>query len=149
MKTVDYLESRDNVDQSRIGCVGCSFGGTMSMFLSAVNLRISVSCISGYLMAPGTCSFSGTCGSQALPGLLTLGDRAEVAGLICPRPLLIQIGEYDSVFPARHALKEYKRLQRIYRAAGQTDRLALDRFDGCHEIHVAPIIEWFNRWLIV
>ena len=147
MKTVDYLETRDDVDRSRIGCVGCSFGGTMAMFLSAADSRISAACVSGYLMATGKCSFTGTCGSQTLPGLLALGDRAEVAGLICPRPLLIQIGEYDSTFPACHALKEYERLQHIYRTAGIDDRLGLDRFDGCHEIHLAPILEWFDRWL--
>ena len=148
MKTIDYLESRKDVDPTRIGCVGCSFGGTMSMFLSAADSRISAACVSGYLMATGDSPISSLCGSQTLPGLLTWGDRAEVAGLICPRPLLVQIGEYDSTFPARHALSEFRRLSRIYQAADAEFKLGLDLFEGCHEVSTTPIIEWFNRWLI-
>lgn len=148
MRTIDYLATRDDVDISRLGCVGLSFGGTMTEFLSATDKRVSAACISGYLdqTANGFRGW-GICGSQTLPGLLQWGDRAEVAGLICPRPLLIQVGKYDSVFYAKGALKEYKKLERIYRAAGAGDRLALDLFDGCHEIHVQPVLDWFGAWL--
>jgi len=147
MKALDYLETRGDVDPARIGCVGCSFGGTMSLFLSAADPRVSAVCVSGYLMATGKHPLSGNCGSQTLPGLLRWGDRAEAAGLICPRPLLIQVGEYDSSFPARHALEEHGRLRSIYEAAGEPAKLGLDLFDGCHEIHVAPILAWFDQWL--
>ncbi len=148
MRTIDYLTTRDDVDLSRLGCVGVSLGGTMTMFLSAADKRVSAACISGYLDRTAN-SFRqwGVCGSQTLPGLLRWGDRAEVAGLICPRPLLIQVGEFDSVFFAKGALREYRRLKRIYRAAGAGDRLALDLFDGCHEIHVQPVLDWFDSWL--
>jgi dienelactone hydrolase len=148
MRTIDYLATRADVDVSRVGCVGCSFGGTMTMTLAAADKRVGAACISGYLgRTLTTLSGWGTCGSQTLPGLLRWGDRAEVAGLICPRPLLIQSGEYDSSFPAADALKEYKRLQRIYAAAGADEKLALDLFDGCHEINAVPIVAWFDRWL--
>jgi len=46
-----------------------------------------------------------------------------------------------------NALPAYRRLRCIYRAAGAADRLGLDLFDGCHEIHVRPIIDWFDRRL--
>ena len=144
IRTIDYLATRKEVDMKRLGCVGVSFGGTMSLFLSAVDQRISVSCISGYLAETG---YWGGCGSQALPGLLKYADRAEIGGLACPNPMLIQVGEYDSTFPANSAMKEFKRLQRIYKAAQAEDKLALDFFDGCHEINVGPIIDWFDKWL--
>jgi dienelactone hydrolase len=143
---LDYLATRPEVDLSRVGCVGCSFGGTMTLFLAAAEPRISAACVSGYLMSTEGHLFN-SCGSQTLPGLLRWGDRAEVGGLICPRPLLIQVGEFDSSFPAAEARREFARLRRIYRAAGAGDRLALGAFDGGHEICVAPILEWFNRWL--
>lgn len=148
MCAIDYLATRNDVDISRVGCVGLSFGGTMTTFLSATDPRITAACISGYL--DGTMdglSHWNLCGSQTLPGLLAWGDRAEIAGLVCPRPLLIQVGEYDSVFFAEGAVKEYRRLKRIYAAAGAGDRLGLDLFDGCHEIHVAGVLDWFGRWL--
>lgn len=147
IRTIDYLATRQDVDISRIGCVGCSFGGTMTTFLSAADKRITAACISGYLTSTKKCFFWSGCGSQTLPGLLRWGDRAEVAGLICPRPLLIQVGQYDSTFPAEGALKEYRRLRKIYRAAGVEDRIDLDLFEGCHELRVPSIIQWFDRWL--
>ena len=149
MKTIDYLATRPEVDLSRLGCVGVSFGGTMTLFLSAADPRITAACVSGYLLPTKEHIFN-SCGSQTLPGLLRWGDRAEVGGLICPRPLLIQMGEYDSSFPPSAALPEYRRLARLSRAAGAAGaagRLGLDLFDGCHEIHAAAILEWFDRWL--
>lgn len=148
MRTIDYLATRREVDAARIGCVGCSFGGTMTMFLAAADRRVRAACISGYLGSTSAALRQlATCGSQTLPGLLRWGDRAEVAGLICPRPLLIQNGQFDSSFPWSEAKPEYERLQRLYRAAGHESRLALDLFDGCHEIHVPPVLAWFKRWL--
>ncbi|HOL22266.1 MAG TPA: alpha/beta hydrolase family protein [bacterium] len=147
LRTIEYLASRSDTDMSRLGCVGCSFGGTMTMFLTAATEKIKASCISGYLSATAKSFIWGTCGSQILPELLQWGDRAEIAGLICPRPLLIQIGKYDSTFPSFYALQEFSRLKKIYDAAGVKDMLALDLFEGTHEINYPPILEWFNKWL--
>ena len=148
MRALDYLATRPEVDMRRVGGVGCSFGGTMTTFLAAADRRIRAACISGYLSPTGGgLAALGTCGSQTLPGLLRWGDRADVAGLICPRPLLIQIGRYDATFPSTGALREYARLRRIYTAAGRSDRLELDLFEGCHEINVPPLIDWFQRRL--
>jgi cephalosporin-C deacetylase-like acetyl esterase len=148
MRTVDYLASRSDVDAARIGGVGCSFGGTMALFLGAADRRVKAVCVSGYLGNSMNALLSfGTCGSQTLPGLLRWGDRAEVAGLICPRPLLIQSGQYDASFPWSEARGAYRRIQNIYRASGTGDRLGLDLFEGCHEIHAPPIQAWFDRWL--
>lgn len=148
MKTVDYLISRPEVDPARIGCVGKSLGGTMSLHLAASDQRIHGACISGYFASTGNSLRNlNSCGSQILPGLLQWGDRAEVAGLICPRPLLIQVGEYDSVFSSPDALREFARLETIYQAAGAKSKLGLDLFEGVHEINFKPILEWFNRWL--
>lgn len=148
MRVIDYLVTLPNVDVRRVGCVGYSFGGTMTMVLTATDKRVQAACISGYLGSTmASLRTWGTCGSQTLPGLLRWGDRAEVTGLICPRPLLIQIGEYDSTFASPDALAEYRRLQKIYRAADASENLGLDLFDGCHEINVKPVLAWFNRWL--
>jgi len=147
LRTIEYLASRSDTDMSRLGCAGCSFGGTITMFLTAMTEKIKAACISGYLSPTAKSFIWGICGSQILPGLLEWGDRAEIAGLICPRPLLIQIGKYDSTFPSFYALKEFRRLKKIYESAGAKDRLELDFFEGTHEINYPPILKWFNKWL--
>jgi dienelactone hydrolase len=147
MRVVDYLLTRPEVDARRIGVVGLSFGGTMSLHLAAADERIAACCISGYLAKATALHPWNMCGSQTLSGLLNWGDRSDIAGLICPRPLLVQIGEYDATFPATTALEAYAHLRTIYQAAGHADQLACDLFDGCHEIHVSAVIDWFTRWL--
>ena len=90
-RTLDYLQSRKEVDPRRIGCLGVSFGGTMTAYLAALDRRIQCACISGYISTirkgamPGRANF---CGAQYMPGLLTMGDIADVAGLVAPRPLV-------------------------------------------------------------
>lgn len=151
MRCIDYLRTRKDVIPDKIGCVGLSFGGTMTTYISAMDKRISASVISGYLSSNATSLFSGncwnTCGSQYLPGLLKYGDARDVAGLICPRPLLVQIGQYDSVFSARDALAAFRYVKKIYEAAGAQERLELDLFDGVHELNIPAIVKFFDKWL--
>jgi len=152
IRTIDYLQSRKEVDPSRIGCIGLSFGGTMTTYLSALDRRIRASVISCYLNtikwdALGDRGKANTCGAQYSPGLLLYGDIADVAGLIAPKPLLIEMGENDKCFVIDDAMKAYDHLRRIYVASGHPERLAADRFHGGHEFSGRKAFEWFDRWL--
>ncbi|MFQ6032989.1 MAG: alpha/beta hydrolase, partial [Candidatus Zixiibacteriota bacterium] len=40
MKCIDYLQTREEVDKDRIGCMGLSFGGTMTTYTAALNERV-------------------------------------------------------------------------------------------------------------
>lgn len=150
MRTIDYLQSRPEVDPSRIGCQGVSLGGTMTIYLTALDPRIKVACIHGYICNVryklkegwGVC-----CGSQTMPSLLKYGDVADVAILIAPRPLLVTIGKYDSTFPAPDALSAYRRIKKAYEIIGKKDYIQLDLFDGVHEFSNNKIFKWFDRWL--
>jgi dienelactone hydrolase len=48
-RALDYLESRQEIDSSRIGILGSSIGGTMSLILSGVDSRLKVTTV---LVAP-------------------------------------------------------------------------------------------------
>ena len=49
MRCVDYLGTRPEVDSERIGCVGLSYGGTLTLYTAALDQRIKVATISCYL----------------------------------------------------------------------------------------------------
>lgn len=152
MRTIDYLQSRPEVDPRRIGMVGLSFGGTMTTYLSALDPRIKAVVISGYIStvrgdALGDRGKANTCGNQYSPSLLLHGDIADVAGLIAPRPLLVEMGEQDQCFVIDDARKAYDHLSRIYCAAGAGDRLDADIFPGAHAFSGAKAFDWFSRWL--
>lgn len=138
-RTLDYLCGLPEVDERRIGCMGCSFGGTMTTYVSALDRRVKAAVIVCYistLQDAMTDRRGNFCGSQYMPGLRKHGDIADVAGLIAPRPLMVQIGSDDQCFIEADALKAYRHVERIYRAAGARDRLVLDHFEGGHEIDV-------------
>lgn len=152
MRTVDYLQSRPEVDPDRLGVAGLSFGGTMTTYLAALEPRLKVACISGYLSTVKNDAITmrgkgNFCGSQYMPGLLTIGDIPEVAGLIAPKPLMVEMGQQDMCFVIDDARAAYARLRQIYQAAGAADRLDVDEFPGGHAWSGKKAFDWFERWL--
>lgn len=152
IRTIDYIQSRKEVDPKRIGCIGLSFGGTMATYLSALDRRIKASVVSCYIStirwdALGDRGKVNTCGAQYSPGLLLYGDIADVAGLIAPKPLLVEMGENDTCFVIDDALRAYDHLKKIYAASGHLGMLEVDRFTGAHEFSGRMAFEWFDRWL--
>ncbi len=149
-RTLDYLQARREVDEKRIGCLGVSFGGTMTTYLTALDRRIKCACISGYLSTlregamPGRANF---CGAQYMPGLMAIGDIPDVAGLIAPRPLVVEMGERDPGFQIADAERAFRQLSKIYRAADARDRLVKDRFDGVHEFSGHMCLDIFDKYL--
>ena len=89
MRTVDYLISRPEVDPARIGCVGVSFGGWRSLFLSALDARIRAGCVVGFMSTirsmlqrhVDTHSWV-----HFVPGLHRHLDLPDVVSLTAPRP---------------------------------------------------------------
>ena len=49
MRAVDFLEARPAVDPARIGCLGISGGGMITLFTAALDTRIKAALVSGYL----------------------------------------------------------------------------------------------------
>ena len=65
------------------------------------------------------------CGSQILPGMLSLCDSPELFGLCAPRPLLLQLGTNDFLCPEIYAVSLDRELRRIFEAAGAPSRPAV------------------------
>ncbi|MGQ9456615.1 MAG: alpha/beta hydrolase family protein [Armatimonadota bacterium] len=148
-RALDYLCERPEVDPERIGCVGLSFGGTMTMWTAALDKRIKVAVISGYLselelFAVNNANF---CGSQFVPALRRYFELADVAALIAPRPLLIESGLKDTGFPIQASQRAFANLKKAYEACGAADHLMHDIFDGGHQFHGEIAYQWFDRWL--
>jgi dienelactone hydrolase len=63
MRTIDWIETRKELDARRVGCMGISGGGTCTVFASALEPRIRAAMVSGYLntfrdsiMCPAYCT---------------------------------------------------------------------------------------------
>ncbi len=148
MRCIDYLQTRPEVNRRKIGCVGVSFGGTMTTYLTALDRRIKVGVIGCYLstIANGL-RRTNFCGAQYMPELRAHGDIPEVALLAAPKPLLAEIGEQDTCFEIDDAQAACDRVRKGYEAAGVAERFDVDRFPGTHEFSGRKAFDWFDRWL--
>jgi hypothetical protein len=147
---LDLLQEHPHVDPARLGMIGCSFGGTMTANVAALDERVkaAVSCCYLSTLFSALAEQNGnTCGAQYSPGLLAYGDLPEVHGLAAPRALMAQIGKRDTCFLYPDALKAAEHLQAIYAAAGCPEQCEIHDFDGVHEIDVAAARYFFRRKL--
>jgi hypothetical protein len=87
------------------------------------------------------------CGSQVLPGMLGALEHLDVAALVAPRPLLVESGTEDLLFPLAAARATVDSLRRLYVAGGRGDRLVHDVFAGEHQWHGEQVPPFLARWL--
>lgn len=146
---VDYLQTRAEVDPERIGMMGLSQGGTMTTFATAAEPRIKCADIIGYLIPWERLAINRAnwCGSQMVPGIYKWFDVPDIAGLIAPRPLLIEMGVQDSGFFIEEQLMAFAHLKRIYDAAGAGEDLWQDMHPGEHAFANNRAHEFFGKYL--
>jgi len=146
---VDYLQTRAEVDPERIGMMGLSQGGTMTTFATAAEPRIKCADIIGYLISWKGLAIqrANWCGSQMVPNIYKYFDVPDIAGLIAPRPLLIEAGVQDSGFFIEEQLAAFDHLQRIYDAAGVGEDLWQDVHPGEHAFANNKAHEFFGKYL--
>jgi dienelactone hydrolase len=149
-RSLDVLAARDLVDAKRLGVIGFSYGATMTLFLAAIDERVRAAVVSGYLsswQAAHRVPWN-MCGSQVLSGMLGTLEHVDVAGLIAPRPLLVETGTRDVLFPESSARATVAQLRTLYASVGaRDDALVHDVFVGDHQWHGALVGEFLDRWL--
>jgi dienelactone hydrolase len=146
---LDYLCQQPFVDADRIGVMGLSFGGVMATWMPLVDDRVKaadVICYSDRFADFGMRDVN-FCGSQITPGLYALCDVPDLHGLIAPKPLLVEIGSYDACFKVESAVSCYREVEKIYAAAGVSDCLELDLFEGGHRWGGNKSLEFFRKHL--
>lgn len=125
-RILDYFEAQDYV--SVFGMVGLSYGGFYTLFTTAIDTRIK-SAIS--------CSFFNTRDEICWADWTWFNsgntfDDAEVAALVYPRRLCLEIGNRDELFKYQHGEASFEKLKKICQKVG-TDWVELIVFDGAHE----------------
>jgi dienelactone hydrolase len=134
---LDLLEQHPLVDAGRIGAAGLSYGGTLTLFLAAVDTRVRAAVVSGYFSswrAAHRVPFN-MCGSQVLPGMLGQFEHVDIGALVAPRALLIESGDQDLLFPVAAARASFESLRKLYVGLGAPAAIELDAFEGFHSWH--------------
>ncbi len=150
-RALDYLVSRPEVDTEKIGCTGCSGGGTVTTYISALDPRIKVAAPACY-MNTFRLLFTGPTGDseQSIPGFLAAGlDLADYVELFAPKPWLIvsTVGDFFPIEGARHTYQEASDWYALY---GAKDKIAWAIGPGGHGTPLEDrqaIYDWMIRWL--
>ena len=140
MRAMDYFEKQPYVGQ--FGMVGHSYGGFYTLYTQALDKRIKSSICCAYFNRNAHNIMYDWSWSNSLNKFA----NAEVAALVYPRKICIQMGTQDPLFDYKDTILEYERLNEIFQ--NQAFSWAeLKIFDGVHEFckDDAPIRDLVDR----
>ena len=134
-RLVDWLEALPEFDTGRLGCMGISGGGLHTLYSTCVDTRIRAAVISGYFSTfRGSILAMHHCPCNFVPGMGAFGEMADLAGLIAPRPLFVESGSRDPIFPRAAVQEGLEAAARVYSVFGADSELDHAFFEGRHRI---------------
>ncbi len=152
MRAIDYLETRPEVDPKRIACAGHSGGGTLTLFISALDERVQCAVVNegGTIhrwpldIRPETRVGPADVEQNFFPAAVYGIDMCDLHTAIAPRRLLALIEDYAPRFnrAAEHIRTRYKQL-------GVPERFATDEATDPHSWTVKLRLastDWLSRW---
>ena len=155
-RTLDWLAEQPFVDADRIGFYGLSYGGKTAMRVPAVLERYACSICSAdfneWIVKNATyhSRYSYMFGGEYEMPEYDLGNTfnyGEMAGLIAPRPFMVERGHDDGVAPDEWVAHEFAVVRRLYVQLGIADRTEIEFFDGGHQINSDKTFQFLHRHL--
>lgn len=143
-RVLDALLARPDVKPGGAGMCGLSYGGFYTLFAAANDQRIRAAVSSCFVNDRFVYDWSDWTWGNAAHQFLD----SEVAALVCPRPLYIEVGERDELFAADSACPVLQEIGEYYVRLGLRNRFASCVFDGGHEFaKTADSIDFLARHL--
>ncbi|MEY4788599.1 MAG: hypothetical protein RLZ61_817, partial [Planctomycetota bacterium] len=147
-RCIDFLETHENIDPARIGCIGFSLGAKEVLYAMAFEPRYKVGVFNeggiGIRMSNWTDPWYLT--SKMKPSIPEM-EHHQVLSLIAPRPILIMGGnsaDGDSSWPFIKAVLP------VYGLFGAEEKIGLINHQGKHTFpHAAraKAYQWIDHWL--
>ena len=154
MRAIDYLQSRDDIIDEKIGCAGNSGGGTLTSYLMALDDRIVAAAPTCYLTTfrrlierkgPQDAE-------QNIFGQIAFGmDEADYVMMRAPKPTLICASTRDATFDIVGTWELFRQSKRFYSRLGFPERVEMNEADVPHGMylqHREAIARWMHRWLL-
>ena len=153
IRGLDYLQTRTEVDASRMGVTGRSGGGATSWWVAALDERIraaaptaGITNLRDHLV--GNC-IDGHCDCMFFVNTYRW-DFDKVASLVAPRPLLVCNTDKDPIFPLNGVVDVFRKVRGVYAQLNASKYLGLQVAEGPHK-DVQPLntgaFHWFERHL--
>jgi len=148
---LDYLETRPEVDKTKIGCIGNSGGAMQAIYFAGFDDRVKIIAPCSYLASrERTLEMTGAAdGCAQIPGegnaQLEMSDYLIAAA---PKPILVLAGRYDFI-DYNGTLQSVEELKKVYRSLASPEKLSLFTYDDGHGISKPKreaAVQWFRKW---
>jgi hypothetical protein len=120
MRAVDYMVSRPEIDESRIGVTGNSGGGVQTSLMMICDTRVTAAAPGTFIMDRRSYMYAGGAQDceQIWPGMSALGfDHEDILLCMAPKPVLVLASRYD-FFPIEGTRRSVQRASRFWKMAG-------------------------------
>ena len=125
-RILDYFEQKDYV--SSFGMVGLSYGGFYTLYTTAIDTRIKSALSCSFFNKRDAVGWQDWVWFKSAEKF----DDAEVACLIYPRNLYIEIGDKDELFDYKNGEESFEKIKTMCEKVG-TDWVYFKVFGGTHE----------------
>jgi len=152
MRAIDYILTRPEVDPKRIACAGHSGGGTLTLFISAIDERVACAVVNEggtthrwpLEIRPESRIGPADVEQNFFPAALYGIDLCDLHVAIAPRPLLALIEDYSPRFnrAAEHIRARYQQF-------GAPEKFATEEATDPHSWTVKLRLastDWLSRW---
>ena len=155
-QTLNWLSSLPFVDSERIGFYGLSYGGKTAVRVPPLLDGYCLSICSGdfnewvwkttTVLAPQSYLLTKEYDMYEF-NLANTANYAELAGLMVPRPFMVERGHSDTVAVDERVAFEYARVRELYDKLNLGDKTEIEFFNGPHEVHGQGTFRFLNKHL--
>lgn len=151
IRTIDYLETRKEIDMNRVGVMGNSGGGTLSSYIAAFDQRVKAGAPSCFISSiRAVCRDDGPQDAeQNLFGCLTFGYNHLALLMLNDNAMCVNYSTGD-FFPIDGGYSTYGYAKTLSEKLGRGDKVAMIDVPGPHgwkESARTGSIQWMQKWL--
>lgn len=146
---LNALTQMREIDPARIAMVGVSYGGFYTLYTTALDDRIQVAVVAAYFNdREAVLDSSEPYGffDWRFRNSLSVFQDATMAALICPRPLQVQAGDHDQLFPIHGVRKVVPAARQPYERLNIKERFSFVEFVGRHDFNGDAAWNFIDRF---
>ena len=126
---LSYFIENEGINTDKIGAAGMSYGGMYALHLAAVDPRVKACLSCSWFHDSTRVPWADWSYFRAAETFM----NAEVAALVAPRALCVNMGDKDELFSSLDTHKEAERAKPYFAALGAEENFLAYEFSGTHE----------------
>lgn len=145
-QAVRCLDLLEKLGLDKLGMMGISGGGLVTLYTACIDKRVEGAVVSGYVNTFRDSVLSRWhCYDNYIPGLMEIGEMSDFAASIAPRRLLLECGKKDALFPVEGSEQAIARIEKVYDMLGCRNNFDYDVHKGKHSISGVKSFGFFEK----